>query len=117
MVEFFPNQANIPKTSSADRATYVALKLVKALRNMEQAAPFATFGYAQLYLSHRLSELFHTAAPVCLIPTSSTPQVTITFPRVPIMSHQQEPTRTHPRLISPTVVHTIPPESIIPPRL
>ena len=88
MVEFFPNQANIPKTSSADRATYVALKLVKALRNLEQAAPFATFGDAQISALHQLAEIFQTEAPVLPVPTSPTPQLIIPLPRVPVMPPQ-----------------------------
>ena len=88
-VDFLPTQVNIPETSSADQATYAALKLVNALRNTSPEAPFVTFGYAQLSILHQISELFQTSEPVSLMPTSPTPQVTMPLPKVPIMSPQQ----------------------------
>ena len=56
-------------------------------------------------------------APVLPVPTSSTPKVTIQPPRVTTMSPLSEPARTHPRVMSPAVVHTIPPYPVTPPRL
>ena len=75
----------MPITSSADQATYAALKIVNALRNPSPEAPFAKVGYDQLYVLYQLSELFQTAAPVRIIPTSPTQKSTIKLPKVPIM--------------------------------
>ena len=105
----------MPKTSSADQATYAVLKIVNALRNPSPESPFVTFGYAQPSVLHQLSIFFQTTAPVCLMLASPTPQMTIKLPKVPLMLPQQEPAWAHPRVLSPPDVHTIPPEPVTPP--
>ena len=67
------------------QSTYAALKIANAFLNPSPEAPFATVGYAQLYVLYQLSELFQTAAPVRIMPTSPTPKLTIKLPKVPIM--------------------------------
>jgi len=49
----------MPATSSADRATYAALDLIDALQHPAPAAPFATFGDAQLQALRALTAIFY----------------------------------------------------------
>ena len=85
----------------------MALELVDALRNLPLAAPFATFLDTHLSALHQPAEKFETGALVHLIPASPIPQVTIPLPR----------SRTNPRVLSPPVVHTIPPDPVTPRRV
>ena len=45
------------------------------------------------------------------------PQMNIPFPRVTIISPQQEPIHIYPRMLAPPVFHTIPPEPVTPLRV
>jgi len=58
-LEFLPQHVTMPATSSADRATYTALDLIDALQHPAPAAPFATFGDAQLQALRALTAIFH----------------------------------------------------------
>jgi hypothetical protein len=102
-VEFFPRATSMPRTSSADAATFAAQALVEALAHPAPAAPFALLGDLQQQALQKLAAIFNQAvnpsspAP----PASPSPRVDSPSqrvhpsppPRVPTAHTHRYPTR------------------------
>ena len=85
-VEFFPAQAVMPQTSSADRATQAAHDLVEALQNPAPATPYLTVRNTHLAALQQLAEIFSkvtkTATPA-RVPTAEAPPLQLALPGEP----------------------------------
>jgi hypothetical protein len=103
-VEFFPEHAPMPKTSSADSARDAAAALTTALLNPSPAAPSAKIGDKQMEALHQLASIFATSIPdpVALPRVAAQPvpaPVLITpaaSPRVPVQVPTPSPPPTAP---------------------
>ncbi len=118
-VEFFPTKVTMPKTSSADRATFAALALVEALQHPAPAAPFASFGEAQIAALRQLATIFLTAAPKAPLPEMAPKQApTASTPPPPRVTVPPNKTLPAPPPHPPAVphVHFIEPDQETVPR-
>jgi len=103
----FPQNLQMPTTSSSDAAIFAARDLIHALQHPTPAAPFAQLGTEQAQALHQLATILecalhpttsHDPAP----PTTSYPRVDRPSPRVNISS---------PRVASPPPKTTEPPST------
>ena len=92
IVQFFPHQCPVPKTSSVDAAIISVRALTEALSNPASAVLFAQFGDAQQQSIVDLSEIYESdiakpALPSIIPLQPAARMVTPPPPRVPIPQH------------------------------
>ena len=63
-VEFFSHGIEMPHKSSGNNTTEASRMLTEALMNLAPASPFLSLGNEQMWVLHKLSDIFSTAAPV-----------------------------------------------------